>query len=41
MRGIAKVVNIAGWVLGAYWFGPWFLVPGMLVALSVSVSEVK
>ncbi len=39
IRIIEFAVHVAGFALGCYWFGIWFLVPAILMTLSVKVTK--
>lgn len=36
IKGITTLINIIGLTLGVGWFGWWFLVPGILVAVKIT-----
>lgn len=31
---VIRLMNIAGLIIGLFWFGWWFLIPGFMLAIS-------
>lgn len=35
---IIKMLNIVGFFLGIYWFGLWFIIPGVLMSINYTLK---